>query len=130
MFPFTDVDQTDAVAQKLGLSTETVRTHTKRILELNPEHPFVKAANVLSEKNNKDPRLPEWVEILHDLAALADEPAARVALQVREIAGPGTEAEALGGDDGGDDAGLPAATIQAWSGTVAPAGEGAAKPAE
>ena len=24
--------QTDAVAEKLGLSTETVRTHTKRIL--------------------------------------------------------------------------------------------------
>jgi molecular chaperone HtpG len=47
-------------------------TASPRILELNPEHPFVKAANVLSEKNAKDPRLPEWVEILHDLAALAE----------------------------------------------------------
>ena len=47
-------------------------TASPRILELNPEHPFVKAANVLSEKNNKDPRLPEWIEILHDLAALAE----------------------------------------------------------
>lgn len=43
-----------------------------RILELNPEHPFVKAANRLSEQNKDDPRLPEWVEILHDLAALAE----------------------------------------------------------
>ncbi|MFO7564992.1 MAG: molecular chaperone HtpG [Enhygromyxa sp.] len=43
-----------------------------RILELNPEHPFVKAANALSDTNPKDPRLPEWVEILHDLAALAE----------------------------------------------------------
>ncbi len=43
-----------------------------RILELNAEHPFVKAANKLSEQNKDDPRLPEWVEILHDLAALAE----------------------------------------------------------
>jgi molecular chaperone HtpG len=43
-----------------------------RILELNPEHPFVLAANRLAEANKDDPRLPEWVEILHDLAALAE----------------------------------------------------------
>jgi molecular chaperone HtpG len=43
-----------------------------RILELNPEHPFVRAANKLSEQNKDDPRLPEWIEILHDLAALAE----------------------------------------------------------
>jgi molecular chaperone HtpG len=47
-------------------------TASPRILELNPEHPFVKAANKLGESNPKDPRLPEWVEILHDLAALAE----------------------------------------------------------
>ncbi len=43
-----------------------------RILELNPSHPFVLAANRLAEANKDDPRLPEWVEILHDLAALAE----------------------------------------------------------
>lgn len=43
-----------------------------RILELNPDHPFVKAASKLSETNKDDPRLPEWVEILHDVAALAE----------------------------------------------------------
>jgi len=43
-----------------------------RILELNAEHPFVKAANRLTAQNKDDPRLPEWVEILHDLAALAE----------------------------------------------------------
>lgn len=43
-----------------------------RILELNPDHPFVLAANRLAEANKDDPRLPEWVEILHDLAALAE----------------------------------------------------------
>ena len=43
-----------------------------RILELNPGHPFVLAANRLAEANKDDPRLPEWLEILHDLAALAE----------------------------------------------------------
>jgi molecular chaperone HtpG len=43
-----------------------------RILELNPGHPFVLAANRLAEANKDDPRLPEWIEILHDLAALAE----------------------------------------------------------
>ncbi|KIG15173.1 Chaperone protein HtpG [Enhygromyxa salina] len=43
-----------------------------RILELNPDHSFVKAASKISETNKDDPRLPEWVEILHDLAALAE----------------------------------------------------------
>jgi molecular chaperone HtpG len=43
-----------------------------RILELNPDHPFVLAANRLATANKDDPRLPEWVEILHDLAALAE----------------------------------------------------------
>ena len=47
-------------------------TASPRILELNPEHPFVKAANRLTSQNKDDPRLPEWVEILHDLAALAE----------------------------------------------------------
>ena len=43
-----------------------------RVLELNPDHPFVKAASGLSESNKDDPRLPDWIEILHDLAALAE----------------------------------------------------------
>jgi molecular chaperone HtpG len=45
---------------------------SKRILELNPEHVFVKAANRIAGENKDDPRLPEWIEILHDLAALAE----------------------------------------------------------
>lgn len=45
---------------------------TPRILELNPGHPFVLAANRIAEANKDDPRLPEWIEILHDLAALSE----------------------------------------------------------
>jgi len=43
-----------------------------QILELNPDHPFVRAANTLSEADKDDPRVREWIEILHDLAALSE----------------------------------------------------------
>lgn len=46
--------------------------NSPRILELNPEHSIVKAANTLAEQNKDDPRLPEWLELLHDLAALSE----------------------------------------------------------
>ena len=43
-----------------------------RILELNPDHAVVKAANTLAIEQPDDPRLVEWIETLHDLAALAE----------------------------------------------------------
>jgi molecular chaperone HtpG len=43
-----------------------------RILELNPDHSVVRAANLLAVSNPNDPRLTDWVETLHDLAALAE----------------------------------------------------------
>lgn len=43
-----------------------------RILELNPEHPFVKAVNELAQTAPEDPRLPTWIELLHDQANLAE----------------------------------------------------------
>ncbi len=45
---------------------------SSRILELNPDHGVVKAANLLAVSNPEDPRLVEWIETLHDLAALAE----------------------------------------------------------
>ncbi|MFV8753352.1 molecular chaperone HtpG [Nannocystaceae bacterium ST9] len=45
---------------------------TARILELNPDHAVVKAANLLAVQNPEDPRLTEWIETLHDLAALSE----------------------------------------------------------
>jgi molecular chaperone HtpG len=43
-----------------------------RILELNPSHPFVQAVNELAKSSPEDPRLPTWVELLHDQANLAE----------------------------------------------------------
>jgi molecular chaperone HtpG len=45
---------------------------TRRILEINPNHPFVKEAAAIATANSEDPRLGGWIEILHDLAGLAE----------------------------------------------------------
>ena len=76
-----------------------------RILELNPNHPFVKAASRLSEKNKDDPRLPEWVEILHDVAALAEGTVPDPAGAARRFVKVLTQVAADGiDDDASDDA--------------------------
>ncbi len=43
-----------------------------RILELNAQHKFVRATNVLATNTPDDPRLATWIEILLDLASLAE----------------------------------------------------------
>lgn len=43
-----------------------------RILELNPAHPFVQKASALAESAPEDAHVSTWIELLHDLAALAE----------------------------------------------------------
>ncbi|TPV95677.1 MAG: molecular chaperone HtpG [Myxococcales bacterium FL481] len=43
-----------------------------RILELNPDHPFVRKANDLAQSEAASDRLTTWVHVLHDLAAMAE----------------------------------------------------------
>lgn len=43
-----------------------------RILELNPEHTFVRAANALAASDGDAAKLETWVELLHDQAHLAE----------------------------------------------------------
>jgi len=43
-----------------------------RILELNPDHVLVARANALASTAPEDARLTTWVELLHDLAGLAE----------------------------------------------------------
>lgn len=50
----------------------TKMSASARILELNPDHAVVKAANLLAVKDPNDARLTEWIETLHDLAALSE----------------------------------------------------------
>lgn len=47
-------------------------TNRPRVLELNPSHPFVRAANTLAQSEPDSPRLGQWIELLHDQANLAE----------------------------------------------------------
>jgi molecular chaperone HtpG len=43
-----------------------------RILEVNPNHPFVIAANRIAEQQPDDPRVDDFIALLHDQAHLAE----------------------------------------------------------
>ncbi|MCA9649239.1 MAG: molecular chaperone HtpG [Myxococcales bacterium] len=59
-----------------------------RILELNPSHAFVRAANALAQGEGDPPaRLRTWVELLHDQANLAEGTVADPAGVVQRIQG-------------------------------------------
>jgi molecular chaperone HtpG len=57
----------------------------QRILELNPDHPFVRAVGKLSAESPQDPRLGTWIELLYDQAALAEGVVADPAGMVKRI---------------------------------------------
>jgi molecular chaperone HtpG len=45
---------------------------SKRILELNPEHPIVKNLDAVAKKGGSDDRVKAWAEVLYDQAQLAE----------------------------------------------------------
>ena len=45
---------------------------TKRILELNPEHPLINAFQKLYDKNSANPKLSEFADMLYDQALLTE----------------------------------------------------------
>lgn len=47
-------------------------TTRQRILEVNPRHPFVAAAQQLAASDPESPKLVQWIELLHDQAHLAE----------------------------------------------------------
>ncbi len=57
----------------------------QRILELNPEHPFVQAVSKLASENPADERVGTWLELLYDQAALAEGVVADPAGMVKRI---------------------------------------------
>ncbi len=58
-----------------------------RILELNPGHPFVKAANRLATGDEASDTLRGWIELLHDQANLAEGTVTDPAGMVQRIQG-------------------------------------------
>jgi len=57
----------------------------QRILELNPEHPFVQAVSKIAADNPTDDRVGTWIELLYDQAALAEGVVADPAGMVKRI---------------------------------------------
>jgi molecular chaperone HtpG len=57
----------------------------QRILELNPEHPFVQAVSKLAKDSPADDRVGTWLELLYDQAALAEGVVADPAGMVKRI---------------------------------------------
>ena len=75
-----------------------------RILELNPEHGFVQAANRLASEPEGAGPLREWIELLHDQANLAEgtvtDPAGvvqRIQRLLDRAAGVGAKGDERGG---------------------------------
>ncbi|MEM7157318.1 MAG: molecular chaperone HtpG [Myxococcota bacterium] len=68
----------------LRMSNRDVPTRP-RILELNPTHPFVVAANALAGEGEASDKLGSWVELLHDQANLAEGTVADPAGMVQRI---------------------------------------------
>jgi molecular chaperone HtpG len=57
----------------------------KRVLELNPQHPFVRAAQRLVAEGSDAERLRQYIELLHDQAHLAEGSVPDPAATVRRI---------------------------------------------
>jgi molecular chaperone HtpG len=45
---------------------------SKRILELNPDHPAVAAVRLLFDKDSRDPRIEDYCRLLYDEAVIAE----------------------------------------------------------
>ena len=47
-------------------------TASKRILEINPEHPIVQNLNRMFETDKENPKLKDWYQLMVDQALLAE----------------------------------------------------------
>ncbi|MCB9568574.1 MAG: molecular chaperone HtpG [Myxococcales bacterium] len=68
----------------LRMANQAVPTR-KRILEINPTHPFVRTLNTIASEAPDDPRISTWIELLHDQAALAEGQVADPAGMVKRL---------------------------------------------
>ncbi len=46
--------------------------HTKRILEVNPDHKLIQSLKTLAEKDSETSHVSEWIELLYDQALIAE----------------------------------------------------------
>jgi molecular chaperone HtpG len=60
----------ERLLQRMGRGEEVVAS--KRILELNPDHPAVQSLRKLAEANPTDARVENYVRLLYDQAVVAE----------------------------------------------------------
>ncbi|EKD27455.1 MAG: hypothetical protein ACD_79C00718G0001, partial [uncultured bacterium] len=66
-----DVGDMGANMEKLMKLANKEAPLSKKILEINPEHPVIKNLQKIADENAKNPRLEDWVKLLYDQALLA-----------------------------------------------------------
>src|SRR5262249_18966241 len=60
----------ERLLQQMGQNLDAAMS--KRVLELNGEHPVVQALHALSERNADDPRIENFGRLLHEQVVLAE----------------------------------------------------------
>ncbi len=65
-----DEEGLDITMEKLMKAMNQDIPPSKRILELNPDHPLLPKLKELYDKNESDPKLSDYIELLHDQALL------------------------------------------------------------
>ncbi|MBD3234820.1 MAG: molecular chaperone HtpG, partial [candidate division Zixibacteria bacterium] len=65
-----DEEGLDITMEKLMKAMNQDVPPSKRILELNPDHPLLPKLKELYDKDESDPRLSDYIELLHDQALL------------------------------------------------------------
>ncbi|MBD3346791.1 MAG: molecular chaperone HtpG [Chitinivibrionales bacterium] len=67
-----DEDAMGAHMEKLMAAMGQQVPPSKRILEINPDHPIAQNLHAIYEQSPKDPQLEEWVKLLYDQALIAE----------------------------------------------------------
>jgi molecular chaperone HtpG len=65
-------DAPDARLERLMRAMHREVPETKRILEVNPDHPLLRAMKARFDRDRKDPRLEEYAELLHGQAVITE----------------------------------------------------------
>ena len=67
-----DIYDMSAYMEKILKASGQTLPETKRILEINLDHPAIERINAIFEKDRNDPRLSEYIGLLYDLALIGE----------------------------------------------------------
>ena len=67
-----DTHDMSAYMEKILKSSGQQMPETKRVLEINVDHPAIDKIQALLEKDKHDPKLTDYIELIHDLALISE----------------------------------------------------------